>query len=216
MGDIFREIDEELRQERAEKLWKQYGNYVIGAAVAVVVAIAGYQGWVQYDRSQREAEGTRFAAALAALQDGKTDDARAMFAALGKETSSGYGLLSRLHQGALLIEAGDRAGAIRVYEALAADENADKPIRDLATILSILHGLSGGTPDLGAMEARLRPLAAKGVPWRFSALELLGLVAQRQGKPDEARKHFQEIADDPNAPSGVRQRATQLLDMTKG
>jgi len=35
VADIFREIDEELRQERAEKLWRRYGNYVLGGAVAV-------------------------------------------------------------------------------------------------------------------------------------------------------------------------------------
>ena len=41
VGDLFREIEEELRQERFEKLWRSYGRYVIGAAVAVVVAVGG-------------------------------------------------------------------------------------------------------------------------------------------------------------------------------
>ena len=29
VGDIFREIDEELRQERFEKLWQHYGKHII-------------------------------------------------------------------------------------------------------------------------------------------------------------------------------------------
>ena len=41
MGDIFREIDEELRQERFEKLWQSYGKYIIAAIVAVVVGVGG-------------------------------------------------------------------------------------------------------------------------------------------------------------------------------
>ena len=40
MGDIFREVDEELKQDRYEKLWRQYGKFVIAGAVVVVAAVA--------------------------------------------------------------------------------------------------------------------------------------------------------------------------------
>ena len=42
MGDIFREIDEELRQERFEKLWQRYGKVVIAAAVGIIVSVGGF------------------------------------------------------------------------------------------------------------------------------------------------------------------------------
>ena len=48
---LLREIDEELRQEQAQKLWKTYGKYVIAVAVAVVAVVAGYQGYRAYDLS---------------------------------------------------------------------------------------------------------------------------------------------------------------------
>ena len=60
---FLREIDEELRQEHYEKLWKRYGKYVIGAAVALVVTVAGYQTWRSSVTESRRAEGERFAAA---------------------------------------------------------------------------------------------------------------------------------------------------------
>ena len=34
MTDIFHEVEEEVRRERFEKIWKKYGDYAI-AAVAV-------------------------------------------------------------------------------------------------------------------------------------------------------------------------------------
>ena len=37
MADIFREIDEELQQERAAKLWQRYGDWLIALAVGVVL-----------------------------------------------------------------------------------------------------------------------------------------------------------------------------------
>ena len=39
MADIFDEIDEELKKDRAQLLWAQYGKYVIGACLAVVLAV---------------------------------------------------------------------------------------------------------------------------------------------------------------------------------
>ena len=50
---IFREIDEELRQENFAKLWKKYGNLIIAGAIVLVVAVGGYQGWRNYDLNAR-------------------------------------------------------------------------------------------------------------------------------------------------------------------
>ncbi len=41
MADIFREIDEEVRRDRAAELWKKYGWLLTGLAVLAVAAMAG-------------------------------------------------------------------------------------------------------------------------------------------------------------------------------
>ncbi len=41
MADIFREIDEEVRRDKAAELWKKYGWVVTALAVLVVVGVAG-------------------------------------------------------------------------------------------------------------------------------------------------------------------------------
>lgn len=211
MGDIFREIDEELKQDRYEKLWRQYGKYAIGAAVAFVVAVAGYQIWQQQTRERREAEGARFSAALSALTDSKTKDAEAIFGALATEAKSGYGALARLREAGIKAKAGDRAGAVAAYDGLAADDSVDGPLRDLATLLSALHQVGAPKADGGALRARLEKLAAGKSPWRYSAQEIMALLSLKGGKSADARKLFQSIADEPDAPRGIRTRATQML-----
>ena len=55
---IFREVDEEVRAEQFQKLWKRYGAYVTGAAVGIVVAVAGIKGQHEWSpRSVRAARG---------------------------------------------------------------------------------------------------------------------------------------------------------------
>ena len=43
MSDIFHEVEEEVRREHYEKLWKKYGNYVIAVASVLVLGVA--YGW---------------------------------------------------------------------------------------------------------------------------------------------------------------------------
>ena len=38
---LFREVDEEVRQDQFKKLWKQYGNYFTALAVVMVLLVAG-------------------------------------------------------------------------------------------------------------------------------------------------------------------------------
>ncbi len=211
MGDIFREIDEELRHDRFEKLWREYGRYVIAGAVVVVLAVAGASGWRQYQESQRIADGARFAAAKAMSDDGKTEDAAALFAALGRESGTSYGTLARFHEAALSARERNAEAAVGLYDALAADTGIDAPFRDLATILSASVRANGSSPDAAAINDRLRPLIDAGGTWRHSALEILGTLAHRSGDMTKAKELFKRIVDDVEAPRGLRARAAQML-----
>lgn len=209
MGDIFREIDEDLRQEKAERLWRRYGKYVIGGAVAVVLGVAGHGGWQQYRENRQLEDGARFAAAAALVAEDRAEEARALFAALAREGGGAYGTLARFHEAALTLDAGDRAGAAVAYRALAGDDTVDRPMRDLAVVLAALADVDAANGAMPGLEA----LAAAGSPWRFTAAEILGLAARRDGRIDEARTHFQRIVDDPEAPANMRARASRVLAM---
>ena len=38
---LFREVDEEVRQEQFKKLWSRYGKFVIGLVIVVILGVAG-------------------------------------------------------------------------------------------------------------------------------------------------------------------------------
>lgn len=211
MGDIFREIDEELRQEKYEKLWRRHGKLVIAAAVVAILAVAGYKGWGQYQTSRAIEDGARFATAKSLLQSGKSADARALFEALGRESGTSYGDLSRFHAAALRGKAGDLFGAAEDYGKIAADTDLSQPFRDLAVILGALNAINNSSADLASVSANLAPLSEAGSPWRHSALEIMALIAQKSGDTKTARDYFQRLVDDAEAASGVRGRASQML-----
>jgi hypothetical protein len=209
--DIFDEVEEDLRAERAEKLLKKYAWLIITVAVGIVGAAAGWQLWTRYQRQQDAAAANRFVAAQNALEQpgaAKPEQIAALdqLAATGPE---GYKTLARLRAASLKADAGDVQGAEALWNAVASDSGADRLLRDFASLAAAARDLDHGDP--AQLESRLKPLAESGNPWSSLAREQLAMLDLRQGKVDDARKTLQALSIDINAPSGLRQRASALL-----
>jgi len=209
LSDIFREIDEELRKENLAKLWARHGRWVIVAAVLLVIATAIGVGWRQYRDQRSAADGVRFAAALDLVRDGKDKDAVDAFAAIAQQAGAGHAMLARFEDAAIKTRTGDTAGALAIYDQLAADTSDDPVYRAAATLLAAGVALDKG--DAAGAIQRLKPLTDGVSPWRPFAIELTGFAQLKAGDNAGARKSFQQLADDPNAPASARQRAAQMI-----
>jgi hypothetical protein len=207
VSDIFREIDEELRRDNLLKLWAKYRWHIIGVVVVALLIAGGIVAWRDHQASERRADATRYASALALARTGKEGDAAKVFAGLG-QGGSGYGILAAFQQAEMMAKAGDRKGAVEAYDRLAASADLDREFRDLATLLSVMHGL----PDLDAKTAtdRLQPLTAQGNPWRASALELTAAAKLKAGDRSGALETYKQLADDLSAPQQLRARAAEM------
>jgi len=214
VADIFNEIDEDVRRERYEQLWKRYGNYVIGAALLVVLGTAGAVGWREYTNRQNEAQALRFLNALEQAQKGDDAGARAGFQSLAGDAGAGYATLARLQEAGLLAKAGDTAGAAKVYEQIAADGRVDQVFREFATILLVQDQIATGEP--ARLTQMLAPMMNDKSPWRHSATELSALLAQRTGDQAKAKEFYAKLADDLTAPQGMRARASEMLAIIGG
>ena len=207
MSEIFREVDEALREDRAKLLWQKYGNIAIAVVTALILGTAGWVYWQDYaDSRDQEITGQL----LMALERAESDPTAAIdrLAALGADRPDRQGVLARLHEAALRLESGDTDGAVDIYRRVAEDGGVPDAWRDLALLLAVLHSLDSGDPD--ALATDLRPLTAEDNPWRYSARELSGLLALRLGDGDEAQRIFELLAADPFAPAGIRNRAQEL------
>ncbi len=209
---IFREIDEELRQEQFAKLWKRYGRIFVAVAVIIVASVAGFQGWKAYDLSSRGKQGERFAASLRLAGDGNAEAALDALKLFNQEAGSGYKMLSAFQAAALMANGGDAAGAEAAYDTLAADGSLDKLYRDLALLLGSVQRINGGG-DTAAVASKLETLTAEDNPWRHSARELLAVLAEQSGDRAKARKLFKALSEDATTPTGIRQRADEMASV---
>lgn len=208
MSDIFTEVDEDLRRDRALKLWQKYGNYVVALAVVIVAGTAGFVGWRDYERRQAEAGAIKY---VAALDQARGADAAAGTAALEsvvREAPAGYAVLARLHEAGLKART-DPAAAAQQYRSIAVDTRVAEEIRNAAALLAALNTVDGTDPAL--LERQIAPLTTPGNTWRHLAWEVAALAAANAGNGEQARALYARIADDPEAPAALRGRAAEML-----
>jgi hypothetical protein len=211
VSDIFAEVDEDLRADRAQKLLKKYGAALIVAAVLVVIAVAGWQAWSAHQAREAARVGTIFLDALkSATAPASRDAALAELAKVAAEGGPGYRSLARLREASLRFDAGERDAALALWDQTAADTGADPLLRDLASLLWVWHQLDSGKPDV--LRARLAKLTAPDGAWRPLAEEAQALLDIREGRKDAARDTLRRLSQDAAAPDGVRGRAGGLLE----
>jgi len=209
VSDVFQEVDEELRRDKAAELWKRYGNYVAGAAIAVVVGTAGYVGWRDYTNKQAIAQSTALFSAVSLTAPADRQSAVPALDAFARNSSGAYAALARLREAGLKAAAGDGEGAIATYRTVAEDRSVSQELRDAARVLAGMQSVDkAAAADL---DAQLQPLRGDAVSWRYSALEIAALAALRTGDAAKARELFAKISDDPGAPTAMRGRAAEMI-----
>ena len=205
---IFREVDEDVRNDEYKKIWDRYGKYFTALAVAAVVAVAGFQGWKYYEVKQAEEAGVIYDDAVKKAAAGKNDDALAAFAAVHQD---GFAQLAQLRVAQMSADKGEVEKAVAAYDAFAADAKNDSALADLARIRAGYLLVDTAKPD--ELLARLVRFDKAGDAWRNEAREILGLAAWRIKDYVGAKTQMDLIFADAKAPGAMRQRAQILIQL---
>ncbi|WP_176556069.1 tetratricopeptide repeat protein [Rubellimicrobium rubrum] len=194
------EVTEAVRRERLN-LWFRRWGWIIGV---VVLAIVGGAAWVEWSRSQTEAEAElRGEAVLTALE---TEDDVARLAALSDLPRAGQeGVVTALLLAAEQQSAGEADAAIATLNTVAGVSTIPQVYRDLAALKALMA--QGASADPLALQA----LAAPGAPYALLAQEQLALVHLANDRRDEAVTLLQGLRDDAGVGPTQRARVDALL-----
>ena len=208
MSDIFREVEEDVRRDRLEKLWKAYGTYGIAALVLLFAGIGGWQFWQRHELQERQKFADSF---IAAQRVTNPQTAASTFADLARTAPKGYGLLTRLSQANAMFVSGQRPGAIDLYKQIAKDDSG--PVGAVAR-------LRGGwilveTAPRAEITELLKPLDQPGNAWRSNAREILAYADYRAMDVKAAQAKYNELSLAPESTEGLRARAKAMADFLK-
>ena len=202
---LIREVDEDLKRDQFDKLWKAYGNYIVAGAVALVLGVAGNEAWNHWKTGQAQAESASY---LAASQQASRSKDMSGLDDLAKNGKTVYASLASFQKAGHLTFSQDLTNAVLAYQAAAASKEMGPLYQSAARLHALMLEIDSGEP--ARLESELAPLAAANEPWRHSSLELQALLALRTGNNDKAKDILAVLADDATAPQGLRARAAEL------
>jgi hypothetical protein len=203
MSDIFHEVDEDVRRDKAAEFWRRYQTPIFVVAFLIVAATGAWSYYQDKRLKAAEAANDRYVAAEKLADEGKKAEAAAAFDALAKDGPKGYAVLARIRAAEVNP---DRAKALAELNAIGEDPNVDKLTQHIALLRAALIALEGD--DRQKLESALGPLMISDGPFRFSAQEWNGLDALFNDDFDEAERVFEQVLNNGDAPQSMRQRAS--------
>lgn len=207
MTDLFEEVEENLRRDQLQTIWKKYGVLFIAGAAALVLGVGGfglYRGW-QENRSKAASQEFVDLQALAATDPLAAEPKLGAFA---KSAHGGYKALAEMERASVLQAEGDLPGAILAFDN-AARLASDKAVKQSAQLRAAY--IAAESEPFAALEARVKPLIEGGGAFGYLGRELLAVEAFEAGNPERARTEFDYLATAFDAPQGVRERAQRFM-----
>ena len=123
-------------------------------------------------------------------------------------------LLARFRAASAQASAGDVAGAIAGFDAIAGDTGADELVRQAAAIRAGYLLIDTASPE--EVAARIGDLTEDNSPFQAMAHEIIGATAYRVGALDDSRRAYAAITGDLGAPVDLRRRAERMLGLLAG
>ena len=181
------DLEEQEQLAEIKAWWKQYGNLLTNVLLAAVIAVAAWQGWNWYQRSQAGQAAMIYNGLQGAVQ---AKDSQKIKASTGelleKFGGSKYASLGALTAAKALFDAGDAKTA--KVQLLWVAEHGEKELRDLARVR-----LAGLLIDEKAYDQALKQLEGEvspGFEARFA--DVRGDVFFAAGRKAEALAAYRE------------------------
>lgn len=203
MSDVFDEINEELKRDRARALWDKYGRYVILIVVLIVAVVAGRQGWISWQENRSQSAAEAFSAAATA-----TDPVAAL---ANLDVPSGYRQQADFARAAALLGQGNGQEAAVIYRQIASDSQQGEIYENLALYLAVSAEMaSADAAKLADLQSQIAGLADTAGPLQGLSLELSAALHIMAGDKSSALEVLDRLLTLDDITASLRQRANLL------
>lgn len=190
MSDLFKELEQDLRNERMNRLWGRFGVLMLMVSLVVIVATIATVAWQNHRREQAQAMTSRFILATEHIAAGNYDEALRDLDALVAENHADY------------------VGPALLAKAVAQSRNKDEDgARETYRKLAEHQSLYGDLAKSRLADAEAQPSSV----FSYSQNEHRAWRLLSEGKRDEAVTLLDKLERDGAAPASQRQRLALLL-----
>ena len=195
MNELLREIEDDIRREKFDRLWHRFGRIMVGVSVVVVLATIVVVIMQNQKQNQAMEKTSAYIRGIDRMNIEDYKGAVLLFDELTADKESPYYGLALLQKAKAQTALGDKDSARKTYEQLAAQKTT---FGDLAGILSPASSGALIEPDTKS-------------PFYYTQSEWKGWQLLNQGKKDDAVEIFMTLRNEPQAPMSQRSRMNDVV-----
>ena len=190
---LYREVWEDVNNEKTQQFLKKYGNYIIAGALVIMIIVTSIQIGIRAHRASKMATAENYETAL------ENTDVNALVG-IAKNTSGATADLA-------MFQAYKIDKDVKKLDELVADGKT-REFRDLARMHVV--SIRGDEMDAPAVEKYLAPLNTKDSPFYYTASLTIAQKYLSVGERDAANKWLDKIISDSDAPAVIKSDAESL------
>lgn len=195
---IFREVDEAVRNEKFQQLWDAVGQYIIWLTIGLIALTIAYVFWNNYVESKQEAMTDSLYEAVKLAEAGNNTQALEIIKTLNTSGSVSFETLSKIWLVKLTYAMGNETKATELAREFSKDSDMPKPYREWFHIYLTGDASHNHNADSNSF-------------YYFTEIEQQALTLIEEKKLQEASALYDQIANDAQAPTTMRQRASTIL-----
>ena len=205
MSYIMQEIDDELKRERAAKMWNEYGPSLMVGVVALVVFTGGFSFWNHHTLQQNVKQSNLLISAL------ETQFQETALDAASNVLEGQHKSIALFQSAGLKAQDGRKTDAAAQYRTVVSNTSAPQALRDLALVNAVALEWELGLGEPATLLAEIKPLSVRKGPWAKQAALQAGLIAA-EGMQDYkgALSYLNILTGDETTPATLQSRARAL------
>lgn len=213
--NLMQEVESDIRQEKFEKLWKEYGKTIIGVFVVIVGLSTAYNIWQHNQAKQTDILSQQFSNAQTLMFGQNYADALPAMENIANASHKTYSVLAKFNVASILRQNSDLKDLVKaesIYQEIMNNRSVNAAMRDLATVLYVGLKLDNAknNDDFNQCLTILEPIATKESAYKFLALENKGLIQFKLKDYKASSDAFLAILQSDKSSKDVKLRAQMM------
>ena len=209
IDNFFREVSEDVQNDKLKKIWDTYGLHIIIAIIAILTIAVSFETLKAWKIKRNETWSDAYAYALQLQNQGKYEESLNILADIEQKNKGIYKNLSEIQKANILFEQGKNAEALTLLEKIVNDEDFNSKLRHITAVKLVSYKLD--TAPREEIEKLLTPLMNAESSWKNIAKEMLAMLEIREGNIEKAKEIYSEILNSPDLSDGLKLRVQDML-----
>ena len=211
MANIFNEVDEDIRKERYQNLWSNYGKYIIAFLMLIVIAFSLTQYFQAKNISDNKAILDMYYSAAEGIEKNQLDFANNELEIVYNQKNKMLAALSGFKMSETYLNNNQKEEAILLLEKIVDNRSLESIYRELALYKYIMINFEN--IDISSIEKKIVSIGVNKNNLHPYFQEIIGIKYLTAGNIEKANSVFTDLLLNEDTPFDLKMRLDKLIQI---